>query len=288
MLHTLSNRRNNLLFILVLWLISTTLVAQTNKEFKKLFVKAESYFLYEEDYPLAVPLYLKLLEQDPNNANINYKIGVCYLAIPGKKKEAIPYLEKAVKNTTTEFKDGDYRERTAPLVALFYLGHAYQINNRIDDAIAQYTKFKSYSNVKEFYEVEYVDLQIEACKRAVIRQDNSLDVKSNSLSELMNQNSSNFSPVVSGNGSVLVYTSDDNGYKRIYLSNREKGSWTKPVDTSNDLNCKGDCSSSSLSHDGKSLLLYKSDNKIGNIYISYFRNDHWSEIEKLKRINSKN
>ncbi len=287
MLHSLSNRRNNLLFILVLWLFSTVLIAQTNKDFKKLFVKAESFFLYEEDYPLAVPLYLKLLEQDPDNANINYKIGVCYLGIPGKKKEAIPYLEEAVKNTTIDFKDDDYKERKAPLVALFYLGHAYQINNRIDDAIAEYSKFKASSNVEEFYEVEYVDLQIEACKRAVIRQDNSLDVKSSSLSELMNPNSNNFSPVVSGNGSVLVYTSDDNGYKRIYISKRENGNWTKPVDISIDLNCKGDCSSSSLSYDGKTLLLYKSDNKIGNIYISYFSNDHWTEIEKLKKINSK-
>jgi len=287
MLHFSSNKVRNLLFITVLWPLSTAIVAQTNKEFKKLFIKAESYFLYEEDYPIAVPLYLILREKDPGNANINYKVGVCYLGIPGKKKEAIIYLEEAVKNTTIDFKDNDYRERRAPLVARFYLGHAYQVNNRIDDAITEYNKFKSSSNVEEFYEIEYVDLQIDACKRAIIRQDNSLDVKSNSLSELMNSNSSNFSPVVSGNGSVLVFTSDDNGYKRLYMSKQEKGKWTKPIDISSDLNCKGDCSSSSLSNDGKTLLLYKSDDKIGNIYISYFRNDHWVEIEKLKTINSK-
>lgn len=155
MLHFSSNKVRNLLFITVLWPLSITIVAQTNKEFKKLFIKAESYFLYEEDYPIAVPLYLSLLEKDPGNANINYKVGVCYLGIPGKKKESILYLEEAVKNTTIDFKDDDYRERRAPLVARFYLGHAYQVNNRIDDAITEYKGFPTAKKALERINKDY-------------------------------------------------------------------------------------------------------------------------------------
>lgn len=59
------------------------------------------------------------------------------------------------------------------------------------------------------------------------------------------------------------------------------------MDISTELDSKGDCTSSSLSFDGKTLLLYKSDNKVGNIYISYFNNNHWTTIAKLRKIDSK-
>ena len=43
-----------------------------------MFVEAESYFLFEE-YKDALPLYQRILQADPENFNINYKIGICYL-----------------------------------------------------------------------------------------------------------------------------------------------------------------------------------------------------------------
>ena len=78
---------------------------QTEKEIKKIFLEAESYFLYENEYELAAPLFLTLLHLDTLNANINYKLGVCYLSIPGEKTKAIPYLEAAVKNTTSSYQN---------------------------------------------------------------------------------------------------------------------------------------------------------------------------------------
>ncbi len=97
MLFLTSNKFKTFSLIPFLCLFPIIILAQTNRQFKKLFIKAEGYFLFEEDHHLAVPIYLKLLEQDPGNANLNYKIGVCYLSIPGKKREAVSYLEEAVK-----------------------------------------------------------------------------------------------------------------------------------------------------------------------------------------------
>ena len=85
----------------------------------------------------------------------------------------------------------------------------------------------------------------------------------------------------------MVYTANVADINRIYMTTQKDNKWTIPTDISDQLESKGDCISSSLSSDGKTLLLYKSDNKIGNLYISHFKNGYWGEIEKLKRINTK-
>ena len=79
-----------LLQLLCLILISSAAQSQSASEIKSIFAQAESYYLYEE-YELANQLYLLL--ETPDNLNIKYKIGTCYLNIPGEKGKAITYLE---------------------------------------------------------------------------------------------------------------------------------------------------------------------------------------------------
>ncbi len=54
--------------------------------------------------------------------NIKYKIGTCYLNIPGEKEKSIPYLEEAVKNASYDAKTDSFKEKRAPLDAYFSLG----------------------------------------------------------------------------------------------------------------------------------------------------------------------
>ena len=50
--------------------------------------------------------YLQLYEKMPDNANLAYCIGVCYLNIPGKKNLSVSYLEAASKNMSAKHKEG--------------------------------------------------------------------------------------------------------------------------------------------------------------------------------------
>jgi len=138
---------------------------QTEKEINKIFLEAESYFLYENEYELAAPLFLTLHNFDSLNANINYKIGVCYLSILGKKASAIPYLKAAVKNTTTNH-GNTYKERSAPIDAVYYLGYAYQMNNLLDEAIKSYQQFKNLLDIQEYYQIleEYLQTLVVQTK----------------------------------------------------------------------------------------------------------------------------
>jgi hypothetical protein len=110
---------SRLLQVITLLFLSAALSAQSNVEMKKIFAEAESSILFEE-YELANPLYL-LLDR-PDNFNIKYKIGTCYLNIPGEKDKAIPYLESAVMHSSYDAKINSFREKRAPLDAYFFLG----------------------------------------------------------------------------------------------------------------------------------------------------------------------
>jgi tetratricopeptide (TPR) repeat protein len=117
----------------------------------KLFDDAE-YFFAGGDYQEAIFLFLKLTRLQPDNANFNFRAGMTYLNIPGQETKAIPYLEKAVMNTSLKYRAKDLDEKKAPHHAWFYLGNAYRINNDLDKALDSYSRFKS---IKDFEKIQY-------------------------------------------------------------------------------------------------------------------------------------
>src|SRR5659263_48601 len=101
--------------------------SQENKELQDSFLEAE-YFLMNEAYSDALGYYLQLYEKLPDNSNLAYRIGVCYLNIPGKKNLSVDYLETASKNMSAIHKEGTISQIAAPYDALYDLGKAYRIN----------------------------------------------------------------------------------------------------------------------------------------------------------------
>jgi len=88
-----------------------------------------------KNYRLALPVYIQLDSMESGNANIKYRIGVCYLNSTTEKAKAIPYLEKAVLNTARSYDDLAYTEKRAPQIAYYDLGRAYHLNYQLDTAI---------------------------------------------------------------------------------------------------------------------------------------------------------
>lgn len=279
-----------LLNIILFITMPLNMMAQVNNELKELFVEAESHYLFGE-YKLANPLYLMLNDYLPENANIKYKIGNCYINIADEKSKAIPYLEEAVKNVDYNAKEELFKETRAPLYAYFALGQAYQINNELEKAIQTYNKFKELmSQGQGLINAEFVDQQILACRNAMTLMENPKTLNMINLGEDINLSSININPAVSGNGNSLVYTVSFGEDYMIYFSQREAGKWTSPININAALGCEkeNDCTSSALNYDGTELYLWKSDGYVGNIYVSKLENGEWKKIEKLNRnINTK-
>ncbi len=270
-------------------LFTAVLEGQSAKEMRGIFAQAEAYFLYEE-YELANPLYLLL--DDETNFNIKYKIGVCYVNIPGEKEKAIPYLEEAVKHYTFDAKINKLQEKNAPLDAYFFLAKAYMINNDLEKGLSTLQHFNELSRSKEvkgdMENIEFINQQIQACNTAIELTGNPIDFSKRMLGGGFAEGAMNVNPAISFDGNSLVYTEKRGMINVIMYSRKERDVWQHPIDITVMINAGDDCTTCALNADGTELYLYKNDNFDGNIYVSTLEGDAWTPIQKLNRnINTK-
>lgn len=275
--------------LLVLMVFSIAASGQSKAEMKKIFARAESFFLYEE-YELANQLYILL--DSPDNVNIRFKIGTCYLNIPGEKQKAIPYLEDAVRDATFDAKTASFKEKRAPLDAYFFLAKAYMINNELEKALNTLMKFRNLAMETEqkggMKNPGYIDQQIQACKLAIEYEKTPIAFSRQNLGPGFNQGAINENPAVSFDGNTIAYTERRGLMNAIFHSKKEKDGWSYPVEFSPWISAGTDCSSSALNRDGTVLFIYKVDNYDGNIFSSEFVNGEWTPIRKLNsNINTK-
>ncbi|MDQ1296829.1 MAG: hypothetical protein QG611_808, partial [Bacteroidota bacterium] len=275
--------------LVTLLVFSFAASAQSPKELKGIFEQAESYFLYEE-FELANQLYLLL--ETPDNLNVKYKIGTCYLNIPGEKANSIPYLEEAVKNASYDAKSTSFNEKRAPLDAYFFLAKAYLVNNELEKSLSTLRKFNELSrgaDVKgDMKNLDYIVQQIQACKRAIEFEASPVEITRKMLGGSFMQGSMNENPAVSFDGNSIIYTERRGMANVIMYSRKERDIWQTPIDITSMLNSGEDCSTCALNSDGTEVYLYKNDVYDGNIYTSQLINGSWSPIKKLnKNINTK-
>ncbi|MGA2407851.1 MAG: tetratricopeptide repeat protein [Bacteroidales bacterium] len=276
--------------VLLTWLLATfinpDLISQSKAELKNDFYDAESWILFEA-YKDALPLYQQLLKRYPDNSNFKYRIGQCYINIPGEKNKAVSYLEDAVKNIDPKYKEGKFRETGAPYDALYYLANAYRINNQLDKALETYERFRKNLNA-EVYDSTIVNLQIQSCLNAKELMRMPLFVKEKNLGNIINAGNNEFNPVISDKEDLLVFSRSEAFYDALLYSTKVDGQWASPINMNELLKVDRDIFPTSISKDGKDLYLYSSADYDGNIYTSRFENGKWSPIVKLNdNINTK-
>ena len=142
---------------MLLLFIPGVLFAQRDS-LRNVFLDAESWFLFEE-YSDAFIIYKKLLDANPGNDNLKYKIGICLLNDPYQKDKAIGYLSDASENINPNYKENSYKERTAPPDVLYYLGNAYLVNELLDRAIETYEHFMKIMD-RDIYDEELANQSI--------------------------------------------------------------------------------------------------------------------------------
>jgi tetratricopeptide (TPR) repeat protein len=271
---------------MLILLHAITVAGQSKTELREIFSSAEGDILFE-DYAEALPKYLNLLQYYPENYNIYYRIGQCYINTPGEKEKAIPYLETAVSNINTGYKEGKIKENGAPYDAFYYLANAYRINNKLDKAIETYEQFMSNIDTK-VYDTAVVNFQIKSCRIAKKMMEKPVYVVERNLGGIINERFSEFDPVVSSDENTIVFTRALQFYDAVFYSKKINGQWTPPVNMTPQLGIDQDYYSASLNSDASTLYLYRTDNYEGNMYLSHYADDRWGNVEKLNdRINTK-
>jgi tetratricopeptide (TPR) repeat protein len=274
--------------LLVTIVLCGSIIAQVNNTLQDAFLEAE-YFFMNGDYSDAVTNYQKLSDKLPENANIAYRLGNCYLNIPGKKNLAIEYLENASKNISAKHKEGTINQTSAPYDALYCLGKAYRINYKFDKAKEAFKKYSGTLLPEDHENIDFINHEIQTCEMANKFIANPVEYTEENIGELFNDEKANFNPLISADGKSFVYKVTLKFYDAIMFSRLVDGKWTAPVNISPDLQTDGDLYISCLSADGKLLFLSKNDNFNSEIFSSSFNGTVWSKpiLLKNKNINTK-
>jgi outer membrane protein OmpA-like peptidoglycan-associated protein/tetratricopeptide (TPR) repeat protein len=280
--------KRSIIFILTL-IFASSIIAQDEKEIKNLFKEAESNILWG-DYNLALPIYLEILDKGWDNANIQFNIGNCYMNVNRQIGKAIPYLENASVNITSNYKEGNYKEEKAPEEALFFLAKAYRIDSQFDKAIETYQKFQSMVSVSDVYMHEFLPMQIKSCETAKKMQENPVHFLSEELD--FGKQGDNYYPSVSGNEQSIAFTAyqEENDpdfgsifFEYVYFSTKEGDQWKKPKDLTSDLVSDGYFSTAYLSYNGDFLILFRDYYGNGNLYYSELEGRRWSPVSKFPK-----
>lgn len=246
------------------------------------------YYMMEKDFEKAKGLYLTILKTEPDNADVKYRLGICYLNSDGEKDKALTYLEEAAQKVSEKYNPSSLKEENAPPDAYFLLGSAYRISNEPDKAIAAYTRYRETLDPKDEYNLAVTDQYIRSCNLAKEMQANPRNFTLLNLGAPVNTDQPNFNAVVSGDGKTLFYTSPGRQGYEIFTSEQTNDTWSAPRNVTQALGTGRYMKTCDLSFDGQTLLLVLDDPMNADIFVSRFSKGRWSKAESVgKEINTK-
>jgi len=265
--------KKTLLILFVLVTSMASLFCQSMKE----IVAAGDKFYSKKNYSNAIKAYAEALVVNPDDAALNFKLGLAYLYSDTKSKAAA-FIDKAYRLNPAVNSKIDY-----------YLGIAFQNTNEIKKAIQHFEYFKKNNpNV-----ASVANAKIAECHVADSLAEFELNVIIENLGPVVNTRFTEHSPILSADGNTLIFTSnrsdDPNGtesFEDVYITNKSGDHWSAPKRISKNINTKFNDAAASLSPDGKTLFLY-SELGAGDIYASSFDGKDWTEPKPLnKNINT--
>ena len=133
--------RNVLLFIFM----GSLSFGQTEDE----LIKRAGKLFEQEEYVGATPLYLRLLSVHPKNSDYNFRYGACLLFNSNQKKEAIRYLNFAVKDPEVDPR------------AFYFHGKSLHLNYQFEHAKKSYVQYRTKRSKKD--KRYAVERDIEMC-----------------------------------------------------------------------------------------------------------------------------
>lgn len=242
----------------------------------------------------ALPVWLKIMKEDIDNASANFKLGLCYRNSVDKQIKALLYFRKAARNITEKYNFYNVKEKKAPFDVLYFLAETYLYSAEPDSALMVFMQYKDKYQGNPPIDVEG---KIRNCVNAQKMMLSPLQVKYKNSGTSVNSGYFDAHPVVLPDNTMMFYSSRrlraDNSnkdaidlvngkhYEDIYFSKSDgKGTWSVPVYFEH--NSDKNEYPVSISGDGKSVYFCRED-KPGdyNIYQSYFKDGVWNAPEKM-------
>lgn len=240
------------LFYLLLFIMASVL--QARAQGKKTLADAEHYFSVRS-YDVALPKFLEAIAAGENDPMVHYRTGVCYQrsSETNEQIKAIPYFEYALS-----------KGKDMPVTLYYDLGAIYLKDEKLQQAIGAFTKFKEKSSKADKKAMTMADEAIQVCNNAVALMSVPRDFKVTHFNAIINTKYTEYNPVVSADESVMAFTAlrpntgktrtGDKFIEEIYITENQNGSWSepKPLTIAHDYNV----GTAGISADGQKMLIF--------------------------------
>ena len=264
----------------------------SKSEITKLQEEVQSYLgRSHPEFAAALPILLKLHDNNPKDLALNYTLGYCYINLDDER--ALPYLEFCLTNP------GEVPEQL-----YYYLARAYHLEMKFDEAIEYYEKFRTQIKKPEKHQnqVDEIWHEEKMCKNGIELMKQESDIEVFSIGEAINSKFPEYGPIFNADNDMMMFTScrpdtkgggvdeyDGRYFEDIYISKKDGDVWLKPENAGSPINTDGNDAIVAMSPDGQKVYLYKFKDGHGDLYRSDISGDTWSEPEKLPApINSEN
>lgn len=221
---------------------------------------------------------------NPNNAVLNFKLGVSYIYSSSPYK-GIKLIERAQ----------ELDPQCDPFLP-YYVGVVKQYQGKYSEALKSFQAFEDgYKKADNFS--KFVSQRKGQCKLGEQYERNELRAWVDNMKEL-NTDQDEIAPSITTDGADIVFSSNRPNKNTpnevgihdfdIYSSSIVDGKWQKAIPLKGSVNSTGDDVVNNLYYDGTKLLLHKDNGGHLDIYESFLKGLDWSEPKLLHHnINSK-
>jgi outer membrane protein OmpA-like peptidoglycan-associated protein len=239
-----------------------------------------------EEYSQALPYFYIAQKFNPNNAILNYKIGVC-LINSIYKISSITFFEKAFQ----------LNPNIDPKIH-YMLGQAYQLTLNWASALKEYGLYKNNLPKEEMVEMQKAILKKEEeCHTGEELMKHPVRVFIDNL-ETINTRFAEYTATISADESMMLFTSrrdvslgareakgnmkEEDYDEDIYVSYNINRKWTPAQNIGEPINTITHDATIALSADGQRMFVYKGDHG-GDIYECVLKGTEWSKPTRLNK-----
>jgi outer membrane protein OmpA-like peptidoglycan-associated protein len=213
------------------------------------------------------PYYKQQLSKDPNNKDLNYKMGVCYLNSRSQKQKAILYFDRAYASLD---------EKSEKNIDLKQLADACYYASKFDEAIANYNKYQKILFSKKdlnMSEIKLIDLKINMCYMGKeIRQ-------LRNLVDSFTKNSRTVDSVAVAKKALATFHEDEFFEQTFIDPNKKTDIPLHLLDSTNLLKE----ATVATSVDGQIMLIYRNEDGEPNLYASGLIGNEWTLPHRVQK-----
>jgi flagellar motor protein MotB len=246
--------------------------------------EAEAEELFARKHYSAVwEYYQDKLKFDSLNAELNYKMGICYLNSRSKKNYAISCFNRVISSGNDNILTGDIYKLMA---------EAFYTSSDFDRAMVNYEKYKKVLSAREKKnkdEMEEIDRRMELCamgkeikelkELTCTLMKHKCNVKNNNYRSILNNSANIYAQAVKKPLSFEKTLLSEDLFENNVMSMPSISPALQRSDSTNEMME----TTVATSEDGQIILIYRNENGTGNLYVSRLNGNNWMLPEKLSR-----